>query len=885
MTANVSTSADVITHEEQAAALWTFVHLKIPRFTTEVALEVVKRLAPHAGEPPKALAKRLKAELKAKGINLKHAAALQVAARLLGFENWYAAKSSGAKLTLTTVGPSGGERLAESWQELAPLLCAACDEFVRERPSRLFQVRFDPKSMMVSAAMTDEGKPGHPQSWPILVVNPVGPETGWLDDAPAAMERLRRHLEQPGGAVLDGIAVLQLCEAYKARGIFGMPQAPSPADVCNSELVLLRAGHELDTGHEIARGDEMTCFAQFDLAIKDHASGEVTLDEEYGAWHVGNGRYVWQLSTLRPKEIVPGLMIHELGYDFSERLLRRYKLVKRVFAGRLAYQEHTKRLEYLGALPETWRLDLHKLLHAMNDASLTWESYCAEVGEDMPLKPELPIGFILTLLERLNVDDPNKLFARPMRSQLARVDDDKLLRTLLPRVHHVRYRLASGASAEIQAAVREAIEELSSSMLVQQSQSRGQLIDPKDPLPYLVFAGDGEELRGKLADLGLVMYAGVMPLLRSTKGAVEQSTNMAPFALGYSVYLDIDFAEREHVEDKPLAGSPQDPDSRALPDDYRKLEPAAIKGSGEASYTSPGGQRPHEDEVKGMVEPLRKRRNNGKAYQRRPVVEQELDKLEKLALPDIVARARAGEQKAGPPVSSEALVHILRREVRVARPDGRTQGPIDALTSIVIARCAVILKRRLRGYDELAREQISEEVLNRLVDDIYEDGDKADYAEINFNHWLARNRLDAMRKHARKAARVEQLGEAVENLEDGEAQLVPEDETAEARHDNTPERLYSLKEARERANLPSIIEHAHFSADELHRIADMVLQAKLPADALYAFIAHYLGRKVSSQDPKEHTLVKHFGKSEKTIRNWIARAEKVFAELRKKGTT
>ncbi len=554
MTVSSSTSADVnspLSPEEQAAALWTFVHLKIPRFTTEVALEVVKRLAPRAGETPKALARRLKTELRAKGINLKHAAALQAAARLLGFESWYAAKLSGAKLKLTTVGPSGGERLVESWQDLAPLLCAACDAFLMERPSRLFQVRFGPASMMVSAAVADEEKPGHPQSWPIFVVNAVGQGAGWLDDAPAAMERVRRHLEEPGRAALDGIAVLQLCNAYTT--IFGTPPAPTPADACNSELILLRTDNELDTGYEIARGDEMTCFAQFDLAIKDHANEEVTLDEEYGAWHVGNGRYVWQLSTLRPKEIVPGLMIHELSYDFSERLLRRYKLVKRVFEGRLAYYDHTKRLEYLGLLPETWRIDLHKLLHALRDAGLTWESYCAEVGEEMPLKPELPIGFVFTLLERLNLDDPNKVFARPTRSELARVNDDKLLRTLLPRVDHVRYRLARGASAELQAAVRDAIEELSSSMLVQQSQVRGQLVDPKDPLPHLVFAGDGEELRGKLADLGLVMYAGVMPLLRPTKGMVEQAPNMAPFALGYSLYLDIDFDEHAAGREKRAA--------------------------------------------------------------------------------------------------------------------------------------------------------------------------------------------------------------------------------------------------------------------------------------------------------------------------------------------
>ena len=282
-----------------------------------------------------------------------------------------------------------------------------------------------------------------------------------------------------------------------------------------------------------------------------------------------------------------------------------------------------------------------------------------------------------------------------------------------------------------------------------------------------------------------------------------------------------------------------------------------------------------------MVAPLRKRSKGGKKYERRPEVERELETLEKLGLPEVVARARAGEQKGKPALSSEALVHILRREVRVARPDGRTQGPIDALVSILIARCEVILKRRLWSYDEFPREEITEAVVNRLVDDIYEDGDKADYAEINFNHWLVRNRTDAIRKHARKAARVKELGEAFENLEENEAQVVTEDEPTEAGHESTPERLYSLKEERERANLPSIIEHARFSPDELHRIADVVMQAKLPADVLYAFLAHNLGMKVESQGPEEHTLVKHFDKSEKTIRNWIERAEKAFDEIRK----
>jgi len=282
-----------------------------------------------------------------------------------------------------------------------------------------------------------------------------------------------------------------------------------------------------------------------------------------------------------------------------------------------------------------------------------------------------------------------------------------------------------------------------------------------------------------------------------------------------------------------------------------------------------------------MVEPLRKRGKDGKPYERRPAIEKELQELETLALPDIVAHARAGEQIGKPSVSSEALVHTLRREVRLARPDGPTLGAVDALAAMLIARCEKILKRRLWRYDDLAREEIAGDVTNRVVDEIYEDGDKADYAEVNFNDWLAHNRVDAVRKYERKAARTERLGDSVEDLRDGEAQIVAEDESTDASHENTPEASYALKEARERANLPSFIEQVQFSPDELHRIAEVVKKAKLPANVLNAFLAyHALGRQIESEDPNEHTLVKHFNKSEKTIRIWIKRAEKVFAELR-----
>jgi hypothetical protein len=178
---------------------------------------VVRRLAPRPEEPPRALAKRLRKELKAKGVDIKHENALHAASRLLGFENWYAAKAWSAMLKLTTVGPSGREELVETWHALSAKLCDACDEFKAERPARAFHVRFGAGYMMLSAQIIAEEDAAQPQSWPVLVVNPLGNEAHWLEDAPPALERLRRYLEETGEAVLDGVAVLQLCHAYNGR--------------------------------------------------------------------------------------------------------------------------------------------------------------------------------------------------------------------------------------------------------------------------------------------------------------------------------------------------------------------------------------------------------------------------------------------------------------------------------------------------------------------------------------------------------------------------------------------------------------------------------------------------------------------------------------------
>lgn len=531
-----------------AAALWTFVHLKVPRFTSEAALKVVESLQPRPDEEPKALAKRLRKELSDAGVSLKHAAALDAASRILGHSSWHACNREPAtsKLKLTMVVKAPEEQFS-SWHVLAPRLAEWLEALQQVKHTKVFEVRFGSDFILVCVPEPrKDSLAGETDMVPALSITPIGDTKSWLTEAPAAFEMVRRRLEETERAVLDGVATLQVCGRHgpdvlaKLRAI---PQPVTSDDACNSELVLRREDNELmpGDGFEIARGDEMTCWSQLELAVKEEAQGQpLEISLEDGAWRVGRGRYVWQLSTLHPEDYVPSQVHTMLTEAETEKLLRRYRLAKRILGGKVKHRNATKQLKYLSGPEDTYRVDLHRVFLALNDAGHDWDSFCAETGIEQDKVPEVKVGFVMTLAEHLKLKDPNKLFASPPRAKLAKAVDDSLIRSLMPRVDFVRYRTPRDLTPEQVEGIRDAIEDFSASIRIQKMQQLGQLTTPNDPLPYLCYAGDGEDLRLKLADLGLEMYVGVMPHLISTDGVVEKLPGMWSYAFGHAIYLDID---------------------------------------------------------------------------------------------------------------------------------------------------------------------------------------------------------------------------------------------------------------------------------------------------------------------------------------------------------
>lgn len=546
-----NSALEASSEQGQAFALWTFVHLKTPRFTSSTALDVIQQLAPRPEEEPKTVARRLREVLLKYGVALKQTAALEAAARLLGHASWHAANRSSSKLTLKLMQPGlSGDTSFSDWQTLVAPLYAACETWLHQTGGRIFELSFGPTYMMLNAQVAREsetaeyGKPA--QTWPLVTVTPIESSTNWLDGAPSALETLRRRLEETGKAVLDGVAVMQLCAAYRSNSSIDMHGAKLD-DVCNSELVLMREDNELNpaSGYEIARGDELLCWAQLELAGTGDDTGgrpqNVVVRD--GAWFIDDARFVWQLATLRPNDIIPGLINRELNNEDVTKLWRRYRLTRNVFPNGLAHRQAPKRLDYLGSLPETYRVNLHNLLLEMNKAGLTWETYCAEIGNQVPMEPNLNVGFVISLVERLGLKEPNKIFARPNRSQLVKVTDDTLLRALVPRVDHVSYRLPYGLGVELKDIVRDAVEEFSASLRTQKLIEGGAFVSKENPLPHLVYSNDAEDLRLTLLEHGLVMYVGVIPRLFPTENLPDAPPGLPPYAVGNSLYLDIDLEE------------------------------------------------------------------------------------------------------------------------------------------------------------------------------------------------------------------------------------------------------------------------------------------------------------------------------------------------------
>jgi len=524
-----------------ATELWTYVKNRFPRFTINQALDVIHELAPTGLDDPKVFAKRLRAGLLRRGIAIKHTNAIDAAAWVLGGVPWHQARRNAPAGGLNVyLLPDFRHQVFTAWSEARSTLVEACAGWCATHPStKVLRLVFASTSIAVVAVRSAKsGAAEVGQEETVVIINANGESLDWMAGAGPVFESVRRRLEETQTAVLDGYALLQFCSNAASEDFIGGSGARvSTSDVVTSELILLRDDFDVgpEGAYEIARGDEEYCWLQLDLALEGKVQVADSVD---GAWHAGDARFVWKVATIHPKGYVPGLTVSE-RIDFGKSLFHRYKLAQRILGNTWPSRPGAKRIADLDGPADTCRVNLHRLLLAMNKAGLDWSSYCAEAGEEFDPKPELPMGFVMGLIDRLRPQEPNQLFGRPPRAELMRATDDHLLRTLMPRAQRAIYRLPEATiQAEQREAVIEAVNDFSASLAM-----RSGMFPISEPLPDLVYSTDCEQLRLTLEELGFVMYFGLVPYLHTIpQEALEKTPEVFPYAFGRALYLDIDHA-------------------------------------------------------------------------------------------------------------------------------------------------------------------------------------------------------------------------------------------------------------------------------------------------------------------------------------------------------
>ncbi|MRW83754.1 hypothetical protein GJ698_06555 [Pseudoduganella sp. FT26W] len=540
------------TLEAQAASLWTFVKAKAPNFTMNGARDVIRQLNLQPGEALNSVAKRLMVVLKTHRIKLKHIPALHAAAGLYGFDSLHTYQNDDVRRLVFSAFDTGQVKDSQfdSWDQLADDLRKWVDRLRARGQLPLGVLKLGFTVGVISFTTPVPSAKGEvqqrPQDWPLAVITSGVDDPQWLDGAPAALAKLRRHLEENGHAVLDGYEALRLCA--NSQDIPGHPTAVTVKDVVNSELVLMREDDEDDphSGYEIARGDELSCWYQLELSMRDDESNEmptlhITVPKDgVGAWYVNGIRYVWSVETLKPDAYVPGRVTRQISVADCDRLQGRYHLAKRIHGKSFKHREHSKRLDYLNGLPDAYRIDLHFVLHELNKAGLTWDSYIEKFElEPVPMANVLPVGFVFQFLENLQVDKPNMVFAKPNVSEMVRVGDDGLLRALMQRVDKVVYVVPAGLDEQHATALREVVDEFASGLHAQKLFTDAGGLRSERELPHLVWATEAEEFRLGVGALGLAIRAATIPYLHSTKGIIPEIPGVKawPWASGNALFL------------------------------------------------------------------------------------------------------------------------------------------------------------------------------------------------------------------------------------------------------------------------------------------------------------------------------------------------------------
>ena len=265
-------------------------------------------------------------------------------------------------------------------------------------------------------------------------------------------------------------------------------------------------------------------------------------------------------------------------------------------------------------------------------------------------------------------------------------------------------------------------------------------------------------------------------------------------------------------------------------------------------YSSVGGPRGGggSDEPP-VVKPLTR---NG--YMRLAKVELQIADAVMLDGPAIVERAQQRDEGVPDFLAPEALVYFIRDAI--GKGEARVR---DRLIQELLERCNPYFRGKFRGFSREDREDLQGEVQRMIVGDLFARDDRSDFMQVRFWWYLQRKCIDACRATFRHSEDTESLqtGFPGEGGSEGQTKL---DQVADRQI--SPEELAMISEGLEQ--LPPRLRHVFL-------------------------LRHYVGMKIgpdslADDEEGELTIAAQFGRTGRTIRNWLKEANRLLAEFQEK---
>jgi hypothetical protein len=250
------------------------------------------------------------------------------------------------------------------------------------------------------------------------------------------------------------------------------------------------------------------------------------------------------------------------------------------------------------------------------------------------------------------------------------------------------------------------------------------------------------------------------------------------------------------------------------------------------------------------IEPLTRRNAQGEVYRREPVVDLQIRSAVRLDGDALRARAAVNDPESSDFLKEESLVYLIRHYQREDDP-----RLVSDLAETILGRCAILIDRRLRSLGPDTAREGYQMIVERLFSPMLEvDTDRGDFLEVRF--WVALERI-AVRAYNRLLAELRRGQHAVPlsslaGYDDDEGDEAPRAPVQIAANATTPPVDSAVIQI-------ELIRAALACLDEPFREAFL--------------LRHHAGWPVEDRDPGVRTISRHFGKTPRTIRNWLNKAE------------